>query len=70
MVLDAPAGVLAERIAGDNDEPGAAAWRRRHIAMYERAKPELAASAAMLLAAEADPEQLARTVAALIEASR
>ncbi len=70
VMLDAPADVLASRIAGDSHEPAAAAWRRGHIAVYEKARRDLAAIAVTLPAAEADPLQLAQTVAGLVEASR
>lgn len=70
VMLDAPADVLASRIAGDSHDPAAAAWRRGHIAVYEKARRDLTAIAVTLPAAEADPLQLAQTVAGLVEASR
>ncbi|MDQ2960000.1 MAG: hypothetical protein M3R48_02985 [Candidatus Dormibacteraeota bacterium] len=41
-------------------EPPTADWRRRHIAIYERAKCELTTRGVTLSTADADPRQLAR----------
>ncbi|HEU5007532.1 MAG TPA: AAA family ATPase [Jatrophihabitantaceae bacterium] len=67
VVLDAPAAVLAARIAGDKNDPGAEQWRRRHIALYEQVKDELTANAVTLSTAGADPRQLAAQIAAMLE---
>lgn len=43
VLLDASVDALHARIASDQAEPSAAGWRRRHVDVYQEARPALAA---------------------------